>query len=212
MGMNEYELGTGWYRRWTKQAFGWTLLAVLALFCLIGVFTVFFDIVLLKIGCIYVYFAMFLETLLLYFTYARLRVKGLGVILFGITGAVGIPMDLYFEWIAERNLSSPSGAVGWFIAFFLMGLSADLSLWLLRPEENEGTAMTVSATIFSETVIVVNTIALGLFYTNPGWPRDFLKFGYFLIPYAIITGALGGYIGWHLADDLSSFLKKAFKL
>jgi len=81
-------------------------------------------------------------------------------------------------------------------------LSIDLSLWLLKPAKNERKAVLFSSLISSVSFVLLSIVS-GSFYKSgfsvPG-VDDFLTYGYFLIPYSIIQGVMGGFIGWYLAN------------
>jgi hypothetical protein len=143
---------------------------------------------------------------LLYFTYSRLRVKWIGTILFGIPGVIGMPIDIYFEWIEEQVLISPLSGFGWFLIFLLIGFFADISLWLAKPVKGEGKAILISSFTLTFMSIFLNAIALLFFYINLYFFLGYIQFSYFLIPFALFNGVCGGFIGWHINKDFKSRL------
>jgi hypothetical protein len=100
--------------------------------------------------------------------------------------------------------------------FLATGLAADISLMKLHPGRRPIRASIVSSFIFATTVLVTTGIAALFFYPDPSSflsgegsrtihviiNAAWVKMGTdFLIPYSIITGALGGYLGYSIARD-----------
>ncbi|MFX1406097.1 MAG: hypothetical protein ACFFBW_04020 [Promethearchaeota archaeon] len=193
---------SSWYRSWDKRKIGLALLGFIIIAILNAIFTVFFDIIMIKIGYIYLYFVMIFLMTVTYFFCVFLKTKGTATFFFGLCGIIGIPIELLIEWQIENTLKSPWGAVYWALIYIAYGLSIDLSLWLLKPAKNERTAVLVSSLISSTSFIILSLIT-GTFYKDmvPGVDH-FLTYGYFLIPYSIIQGLMGGFIGWYAANYL----------
>lgn len=99
-----------------------------------------------------------------------------------------------------------------------MGLSADISLIKLHPEKQPISASIISSFILALTVLGTIAFAAIFFYPlqPPLSPKEdngiiafvtsapWVKAGMdFLIPYSLVTGALGGYIGFGIARDIS---------
>jgi hypothetical protein len=196
---------TSWYKPWTKRSFGFNLIGFILIAILTAIFTVFFDIVMMKIGYIYIYFVLIFLMTVTYFFCAYLKTKGSATFFFGINGIIGIPIELLLEWEIENTLASPWSAVYWALIYVAYGLSIDLSLWLAKPAKNERRAVLFSSLISSISIILLSILALTTFYKSglsiPG-TDDFLTYDYFMIPYSIIQGIMGAFLGWYIANYL----------
>jgi len=194
---------TSWYKPWNKRSLGLNIIGFMSIAILSAVFTVFFDIVMIGIGYIYLYFVMIFLMMVTYFFYVKIKTKGTALFLFGINGIIGIPIEFVMEWQIENTLISPWGAVYWALIYIAYGLSIDLSLWLLKPAKNERKAVLISSLISSVSFVLLSILALETFYKSdlsvPGL-EHFLTYGYFMIPYSIIQGVMGGFIGWYIAN------------
>jgi len=196
---------SSWYKSWNKRSLGLNLVGFMIIAILTSVFTVFFDIVMIKIGYIYLYFVMIFLMMVTYFFIIYLKTKGTALFFFGINGIIGIPIELILEWQIENTLKSPWGAVYWALIYIAYGLSIDLSMWLFKPANNERRAVLISSFISSIMFILLSIVALTTFYKESlSLPEvdDFLRYGYFLIPYSIIQGVVGSFIGWYFAKYL----------
>jgi len=172
-------------------------------------FTFFFDTILTNIGFLYTYFWAFPQAAILYFVAFRLRVRWTATVIVGLMGIIGAPIDYYFEWVVQRNLIAPVFALGYIPLFIIMGLSADVSLMKLHPEEKPLRASLVSSFIFTATVLLVFIFATFFFYpvSHGGsltLDEPWIKMGIFLIPYSLATGSLGGYLGFTIAKDIDA--------
>jgi len=196
---------SSWYKPWDKRSLGLNLIGFMSIAILTSIFTVFFDIVMMKIGYIYIYFVMIFLMMATYFFSIYLKTKGTALFLFGICGIIGIPIELILEWQIENTLISPWSALYWALIYVGYGLSIDLSLWLFKPAKNERKAVLISSIISSVIIILLSILALMTLYkeglTIPG-TDDFLTYGYFLIPFSIIQGVMGAFIGWYAANYL----------
>ena len=194
---------SSWYKPWTKRSFGYNTIGFMLIAILTAIFTVFFDIVMMKIGYIYIYFVLIFLMTVTYFFCVFLKTKGTATFLFGLCGIMGIPIELVIEWEIENILASPWSAVYWALIYVAYGLSIDLSLWLLKPARNERKAVLFSSLISSISFILLSILALSTFYktglSEPG-TADFLTFAYFMIPYSIIQGVMGAFLGWYIAN------------
>jgi hypothetical protein len=194
---------SSWYKSWNKRSFCLNIVGFVTIAILTAVFTVFFDILMTKIGYIYLYFVMIFLMMATYFFLVLLKTKGSATFFFGINGLIGIPIELIIEWEIENTLKTPWSAVFWALIYVGYGLSIDLSLWLSKPGNNERRAVLISSLVSTVSIIILSIIALENFYKStmdvPGF-EHFLTYGYFLIPYSIVQGVLGGFLGWYLAN------------
>ena len=157
----------------------------------------------IKIGYIYLYFVMIFLMMVTYFFLTFLKTKGSATFFFGINGFIGIPIELIIEWDIENTLKTPWSAVFWALIYVAYGLSIDLSLWLSKPGKNERKAVLISSLISTVSIIILSIIALENFYKSamevPGF-EHFLTYDYFLIPYTVVQGVMGGFLGWYVAN------------
>lgn len=194
-----------WYKPWDKRSLGLNIIGFMLIAIITAIFTVFFDIVMMEIGYIYIYFVLIFLMMVTYFFLVNLKTKGTATFFFGICGIIGIPIEFIIEWQIENTLKSPWGALYWALIYVGYGLSIDLSLWLLKPARNEKKAVLISSLVSSISIILLSILAGATFYKTglsvPG-VDDFLTHGYFMIPYSIIQGVMGGFLGWYIANNL----------
>jgi len=194
---------SSWYKPWNKRSLGFNIIGFMIIAMITAIFTVFFDIVMIGIGYIYIYFVMIFLMMATYFFIVKLKTKCTATFLFGLCGIMGIPIELVIEWQIENTLASPWSALYWSLIYIAYGLSIDISLWLLKPAKNERKAVLLSSLISSISFILLSILALCTFYktglSEPG-TADFLTFAYFMIPYSIIQGVMGAFLGWYLAN------------
>ena len=195
---------TSWHKPWNKRSLGLNIIGFISIALITAIFTVFFDIIMIEIGYIYLYFVMIFLMMITYFFCVYLKTLGTALFFFGLCGIIGIPIEIIVEWQIENTLKSPCGAVYWALIYIAYGLSIDLSLWLLKPAKNERKAVLFSSLISSVSFVLLSIVS-GFFYKSgfsvPG-VDDFLTYGYFLMPYSIIQGVIGGFIGWYIANSI----------
>ncbi len=192
-----------WFQKWTWKTVGWACICFLLIGIVTGLFTFLFDVLLFenKMGYAYHYFVLIFQTIILYFFYTKFKTNWFGVFAFGLNGLIGIGIELWLEYYENPVLKSPWAAVGWGAIYVGYGLTADLSMYLVKTMKNETLAIVLSAVIFSAISIVLSIIPLKLFYVDsPGVTKGFLTYWYFLIPYGIIQGAIGAYVGLKLGQ------------
>jgi hypothetical protein len=178
------------------------LLAFLIMSVLEFPYVFFFDTALTNIGFLYVYMWALPQAMILYFVAFKLRARWTSTVLVGLMGVVGVPVEYYFEWVVQKNLIAPIFAFLWIPLYVIMGLSADVSFKALRPERAPIRAAVISAFIFTVVVIAGTIFATYAFYPTPlTLEVPWIRVGGFLIPYALATGALGGYLGFCIARD-----------
>ncbi|MHA2061581.1 MAG: hypothetical protein ACW963_04740 [Candidatus Sifarchaeia archaeon] len=187
------------FSKWTRKTLQWIILAFIVYVTLKWPFIWFFDTMLTEIGFLYVYMWALPEAAILYFVAFRLRVRWSSTFIIGLAGIIGAPIDYYFEWIVVSNLNAPIFAFMYVPLFIIRGLSADISLMMLIPKWKPLRATLVSSFIFTAIVLFTTVFADFFFYPSPGL---FLSFGDFLIPYSLVTGTLGGYLGFSIARDI----------
>ncbi|MFX1234827.1 MAG: hypothetical protein ACFFBY_09745 [Promethearchaeota archaeon] len=194
---------SSWYKPWDKRSLALNILGFMIIAILSAIFTVFFDIIMIGIGYIYLYFVMIFLMGVTYFFCVYLKTKGTAVFFFGMNGIIGIPIEFIIEWQIENTLKTPWSAVYWALIYIAYGLIIDLSLWLLKPAKNERRAILISSLIASVGFILLSILALETLY-KPTSPEveHFLTYGYFMIPYSIIQGIMGGFMGWYIANYL----------
>ncbi|MFX1456909.1 MAG: hypothetical protein ACFFDB_16155 [Promethearchaeota archaeon] len=197
---------SSWYKPWNKHSFSINLIGFMLIAVLTAVFTVFFDIVMIEIGYIYLYFVLIFLMMVSYFFIIYLKTKYTALFFFGINGLIGIPIELIIEWDIENTLISPWSAVFWALIYVGYGLSIDLSFWLLKPARNERRAVLISSLISSVIILLLSILALMTLYKpTASVPNsdNFLTYAYFLIPYSIIQGVMGAFLGWYTANFLT---------
>jgi hypothetical protein len=204
--MSEQLVDSKWFQKWTWKIVGWSLLCFLGLSAVNGLLSWILDVELFqnKMGYSYWYFTIFFLTTILYFFYTKFKVNWIGTFSFGLMGLIGIPIELWLEFYTNPVLKSPWAAVGWGIIYILYGLVADLSMLIIKRTDRELVAITVSSLITSIALIFLSVLALNLFYVEPAIPvegsRDYLLDNWFLIPFSLIQGILGGLLGYFLAN------------
>ena len=196
-----------WFSSWTRKDLLIVLTAFVTMLVLQFPFTFFFDTTLTNIGFLYSYFWALPQAAILYFVAFRLRVRWTATAIVGLMGIIGAPIDYYFEWVVQRNLIAPVYAAGYIPLFIIMGLSADISLMKLQPEKRPLKASLVSSFVLTATVLLAFVFATLFFYpvSHGGVPTldaPWINMGTFLIPFALATGTLGGYLGFSINKEL----------
>ena len=193
-----------WFEKWSRKTLYWAILCFFLIACINGLMTFLFDVLLFEteLGYVYIYFTIIFFTGILYFFYVKFKSNWFGLFAFGISGIIGIGIEIWLEYYKNPVLKSIWGAIGWGAIYILYGLAADSSLYLVKIMKNERLALILSSLIFSLLLIVLSIIPLKLFYVpGPEGARDFLTYWYFLIPYGLIQGAIGAYLGMYLAQE-----------
>jgi hypothetical protein len=199
----ELKADNQWFRPWKRRGLLWFMLALLIMMMLQFPFVFFFDTMLTNIGFLYTYFWALPQAVILYFVAFKLRVPWVITFMMLVTGLVGAPIDYYFEWIVQRNLVAPIYAFMWIPLYAVTGLIADVTLMKLHPEKAPIRASLLSA--FAFTAAVIATTIFGTYILYPtGLTLDvpWIKQSAFLLPYSLITGTIGGYLGYSLARDI----------
>ena len=180
------------------------LLMVLITFAIMMIlqfpFTFFFDTILTDIGFLYVYFWSLPQAAILYFVALKFQVRWTSTMIIGLLGIIGAPVEYYFDWVVQQNLIAPIYALGYIPLFFIMGLSADITLMKLHPERKPLRAVLISSFVFTATVIFAFAFATFVFY--PTLDAPWIGMGAFLIPFSLATGTLGGYLGFTICRDI----------
>ncbi|MFX1268986.1 MAG: hypothetical protein ACFFAK_13585, partial [Promethearchaeota archaeon] len=83
---------SSWYKPWDKRSMGLNIIGFMSIAVLTAVFTVFFDIIMIEIGYIYLYFVMVFLMMVTYFFCIYLKTKGTALFFFGLCGIIGIPI------------------------------------------------------------------------------------------------------------------------
>jgi len=197
-------LNDTWFSPWTRQTVVWVALAFAVMSILEFPFVFFFDTTLTHIGFMYVYMWALPQALILYLIAFRLRARWSSTVLMGLMGIIGAPVDYHLEWVVQQNLLSPVYAFLYIPLYFFAGFSADLSLRLLHPGERPRRAALISSCIFTAVVLCTTILATFLFYPAPRTLQGtWLGYGAFLVPYSLITGTMGGYVGFSIARDMN---------
>jgi len=166
--------------------------------------TFLFDVLLFEntMGYVYIYFTIIFLTGILYFFYAKFKSNWFGLFAFGISGVIGIGIELWLEYYTNPVLKSVWGAIGWGFIYLLYGLAADCSMYLVKIMRKEKLAILLSSAIFSLLLIILSIIPLKLFYVpGPVNGKDFLTYWYFLIPFGVIQGVIGAYTGYNIVQE-----------
>jgi hypothetical protein len=95
------------FSKWTRKTLQWIILAFIVYVTLKWPFIWFFDTMLTEIGFLYVYMWALPEAAILYFVAFRLRVRWTSTFITGLAGIIGAPIDYYYEWVVQSNLSDP---------------------------------------------------------------------------------------------------------
>ncbi|MHA1953374.1 MAG: hypothetical protein ACXAAM_02855 [Candidatus Heimdallarchaeaceae archaeon] len=193
-----------WFNKWSKKTLLWASICFLLIASINGLMSFLFDVLLfeIEIGYVYIYFTIIFFTGILYFFYVKFKSNWFGLFAFGLSGLIGVGIELWLEYYKNPILKSVWGAIGWGIIYILYGLGADLSMYLVKVMKREQLAIILSSLIFSLLLIVFSIIPLEFFYVpGPEGAKDFLTFWYFLIPYGLIQGVIGAYAGMFLAKE-----------
>ncbi|MGC9781372.1 MAG: hypothetical protein HZR80_19175 [Candidatus Heimdallarchaeota archaeon] len=113
--MSVVEEETRCFQSWTWKTDGCVFICFLILSCITGLFSFLFDVLLFenKFGYVYAYFAVIFYTITLYFFYTKFKANWFGLFSFGLSGIIGIPIELWLEYYRNPVLKRAWAVVAW---------------------------------------------------------------------------------------------------
>lgn len=155
-------------------------------------------------GCMYVTPAFFIVLAIVY-PVARLQRFGAAAAVFVFYASAGSYIEYQMQWVVERQLASPWGALAWGMLGILVGLTADLTyLVLRRAAASEGWRMAITGAVTGAALFATTYLAMTTLYASPASQQTHFVFfsarASFSLPWMILNGGFAGYCASALAD------------
>ena len=153
-------------------------------------------------GCMYVTPAFFMVLILVY-PAARLRRFGAATAVFLLYVTVGSFIEYQMQWVADRQLASPWGALAWGLLGVLAGLIADITFRFLPPAVSPSWRGLLTGAVTGLAFFVTTYAAMTTLYASPASQQTHFVFfssrAPFTILWLIFNGAFAGYCAVALA-------------
>lgn len=153
-------------------------------------------------GCMYVTPAFFIVLTIVY-PAARLRRFGAATAVFLLYATVGSYIEYQMQWVAERQLASPWGALAWGMLGVLVGLVADSVFRLLPAGTSPGWRGVITGSATGLALFVTTYVAMTTLYASPASQQTHFVFfstrAIFSLPWMLLNGAFAGYCAMALA-------------
>lgn len=153
-------------------------------------------------GCMYVTPAFFMVLAVVY-PLARLRRFGAATSVFLLYATAGSYIEYHMQWVVERQLASPWGALAWGLLGMLVGLMADLTFRLLPAAVPPGWRGVVTGALTGAAFFATTYVAMTTLYASPASQQTHFVFfssrALFSLPWMTLNGAFAGYCSMALA-------------
>jgi len=153
-------------------------------------------------GCMYVTPAFFIVLTIVY-PAARLRRFGAATAVFLLYATAGSYIEYQMQWVAERQLASPWGALGWGLLGVLVGLVADVTLRYLPAALPAGWRGAITGAFTGAALFATTTVAMTTLYASPASQQSHFIFfssrAIFSLPWMLLNGGFAGYCAMALA-------------
>lgn len=153
-------------------------------------------------GCMYVTPAFFIVLTIVY-PAARLRRFGAATAVFLLYATAGSYIEYQMQWVAERQLANPWGALGWGLLGVLVGLTADVVFRFLPATVSPGWRGTITGSATGLALFLTTYVAMTTLYASPASQQSHFVFfssrALFSLPWMILNGAFAGYCAMALA-------------
>lgn len=153
-------------------------------------------------GCMYVTPAFFIVLTIVY-PAARLRRFGAATAVFLLYLTAGSYIEYQMQWVAERQLASPWGALAWGLLGVLVGLVADVTFRYLPAGLAAGWRGAITGALTGLALFLTTYVAMTTLYASPASQQTHFVFfssrAMFSLPWMLLNGAFGGYCAMALA-------------
>ena len=154
-------------------------------------------------GCMYVTPAFFMVLAIVY-PVARLQRFGAAAAVFVLYASAGSYVEYQMQWVVERQLASPWGALAWGMLGVLVGLTADVTYRALRRIGSPGWRMAITGAVTGAALFATTYLAMTTLYASPASQQSHFVFfsarASFSLPWMILNGGFAGYCASALAD------------
>jgi len=154
-------------------------------------------------GCMYVTPAFFMVLAIVY-PVARLQRFGAASAVFVLYATAGSYIEYQMQWVVERQLASPWGALAWGMFGVLVGLTADVTFQALRRIGSPGWRMAITGAVTGAALFATTYLAMTTLYASPASQQTHFVFfsarASFSLPWMILNGGFAGYCASALAD------------
>lgn len=153
-------------------------------------------------GCMYVTPAFFMVLILVY-PAARLRRFGAATAVFLLYASVGSFIEYQMQWVVDRQLASPWGALAWGLLGVLVGLITDLTFLFLPPAVSPAWRGLLAGAATGLAFFATTYVAMTTLYASPASQQTHFVFfssrAPFTILWLVLNGAFAGYCAVALA-------------
>jgi len=153
-------------------------------------------------GCMYVTPAFFIVLTIVY-PAARLRRFGAATAVFLLYVTAGSYIEYQMQWVAERQLASPWGALGWGLLGMLVGLVTDVTFRYLPATVSPGWRGAITGTLTGLALFITTYVAMTTLYASPASQQSHFVFfssrALFSLPWMLLNGGFAGYCAMALA-------------
>ena len=156
-------------------------------------------------GCMYVTPAFFMVLVVVY-PAARLRHFGAATAVFLLYATIGSFIEYQMQWVVERQLASPWGALAWGLLGLLVGLCIDLTFRFIPASVPPPWRGAIAGAVAGLAFFASTYVAMTTLYASPASQQTHFVFFSsrvpFTLPWMLLNGAFGGYCAWALAEGV----------
>jgi hypothetical protein len=147
-------------------------------------------------GCMYVTPAFFMVLVLVY-PAARLQRFGTATAVFLLYLTVGSFIEYQMQWVAEKQLASPWGALTWGMLGVIVGLVTDLTFRFLPGSVSPHWRGTITGALAGLAFFATTYVAMTTLYSSPASQQTHFVFfssrAFFSSLWMILNGSFAGY-------------------
>ena len=149
-------------------------------------------------GCMFITPAYFIVLVVIQPILILQRI-GAGAAVFLPYAVLGFPTLYYNDWVLNKSLLSPWGAVGWCLIGPLVGLIGDLTFKFLHRSISEKWRTIFVGAVIGAAIFMTTLLALLNFYKSASMDthlRFFTREWYFSLPWLVVNGGFAGYTAY----------------
>jgi uncharacterized BrkB/YihY/UPF0761 family membrane protein len=155
------------------------------------------------VGMFFVYVLSFYITLVVVLPVLLLQRFGVGMLVYLPYALTGLYFEYYFDLVAEHNLISYWGVIGWCLVGLAIGLSADLSYRFLPARWSPRWRAILTGAVMSLVNFLLVGMALSFFYVAPqSGSGSFLGVAYYGLPLMLANSAFAGYTAYAISQHV----------
>ena len=145
------------------------------------------------VGMFFVYILSFYITLVVVLPILLLQRFGVGMLVYLPYAITGLFVEYYFEMVAEHNLTSYWGVIGWCVVGLAIGSSADLAYRYLPALWSPRWRAILTGVVMGLVNFLLVGAALSFFYVAPqSGSGSFLGVAYYGLPLLLLNSGFAG--------------------